>query len=218
MALRVMIADDHGLIRDGLKPFLEELADSVEISEAGSLDEAIDKVKSSGPVDLVILDLKMPGMDGLDGIAKMAAVLPAGKIVIMSGFSTRKDVLAAIEKGAKGFIPKTLSGASTLNALRLVLSGETYLPSVVIAGRDDDNGGRASFDAASPLSRLSERETEVLSFLIAGKTNKQIARQLELQEITVKIHLRNVYKKLAAGNRADAVRIALQNGWEAPPG
>ena len=125
-------------------------------------------------------------------------------------------MLATIEAGAKGYIPKTLTAAAMVNALQLVLSGETYLPSVAFAGSDDQQKGRGGnrFEGDNPLARLSKRETEILGFLIEGNTNKEIARELGLQEITIKIHLRNAYKKIGASNRADAVRIALQNGWD----
>jgi DNA-binding NarL/FixJ family response regulator len=208
--LRILLADDHDLVRDGIKPFLKELDRDAEIVEAASFDEALKKA-ATRPFDLALLDLRMPGMDGLAGIKKIAAAAPGARVVVLSGHFPRREVIAAIEGGAAGYIPKVLSGRAMVNALRLVLSGETYLPSVVLA--EDAAAGRG-FAPDSPLAALSAREGEILGHVIEGKTNKAIANALGLQEITVKIHLRNVYRKLGAANRPDAVRIALQNGWD----
>ncbi len=145
--------------------------------------------------------------------------VPNVPIVILSGFFDRRTVLAAIENGARGFIPKTTSGEAMINALRLVMAGEKYLPSSLI---DDvsvpSRSAAALVGRTIPqdglLSKLTERELEILKYVIDGKTNKEIGKVVGLQEITVKVHVRNAYKKLGAANRADAVRIALQHGWE----
>lgn len=213
MSLRILIADDHELIRDGMKPFLEELDDRVELSEASGLEEAIRLVEKGTRPDLVLLDLRMPGMDGASGVGRMARSAPGARIVVVSGQYGRQDIMAAINAGAAGYIPKTMAGRAMVNALRLVLAGETYLPAALLAPADDEAAGAVPFDSENPLSRLTARERDILSLLINGNTNKQIALAIDVQEITVKIHLRNVYKKIAATNRADAVRIALQNGW-----
>jgi len=217
--MRLLFADDHNLLRDALKVYLVKLAEKVEIIEAGSLDDAIATIKPSTMPDLVLLDLQMPGMDGLKGIGRMQKRVPNVPIVILSGFFDRRTVLAAIENGARGFIPKTTSGEAMINALRLVMAGEKYLPSSLI---DDVSVPSRSAGALvgrnipqdGLLSKLTERELEILKYVIDGKTNKEIGKVVGLQEITVKVHVRNAYKKLGAANRADAVRIALQHGWE----
>lgn len=215
MTLRVLIADDHELLRDGLKPFLEELDDIVEFLEAGNLDEAVRGAEQGPPPHLVLLDLKMPGMDGAKGIERMSRAAPNAKIVILSGQFGQRDILDAINKGASGYIPKTMAGRSMISALRLVLTGEVYLPAALLAHDADDAATmKQTYESDNPLSRLTRREMEILGLLIEGNTNKEIARATDVQEITIKVHLRNVYKKLAATNRADAVRVALQNGWQ----
>ena len=220
MPLNILIADDHGLVRDGIKSYLDALDPDANVLEAGTLDEALEQAcDAGGKLDLVLLDIKMPGMEGLKGIARMKAQVPETPVVVISGYFSRGDVLQAIEEGASGYIPKTLNGEAMVNALRLVFSGETYIPSVVISENGTKTGlpvGRGD-GKDNPLSRLSDRERQILGHLIDGDTNKQIARRLDLQEITIKIHLRNVYKKLGASNRAGAVRIALQHGWRASP-
>ncbi|WP_135078732.1 response regulator transcription factor [Terasakiella sp. SH-1] len=219
--MKILVADDHNLVREGLKPFLEELDPNVETVEAASFDEAFLVAQNTAGLDLILMDLKMPGMNGFDGLVKMCETYTSVPIVILSGHFNRHDVLEAVERGAAGYVPKTISGSAMVNALRLVLSGEKYIPSAAFQETPEDNDdspiGRsaASTDMTDgPLSRLSEREKEILGHLIEGNTNKEIARKLGLQEITVKVHLRNIYRKMDAANRAQAVRIALQNGWQ----
>jgi DNA-binding NarL/FixJ family response regulator len=217
--MQILVADDHKLVRDGLRPFLQELHPGADILDAATLDEAMAAVERADRLGLVLLDLMMPGMDGLKGLEIVKARCPDIPVVIVSGFSTREHVVAAVQAGAAGFIPKTVSGTAMVNALRLVLSGEKYLPSSTFF---EDPGtqsmlpmGRAAAVQA-PFDKLSKREAEILTLLVDGRTNKEIAIQLDLQEITIKVHLRNVYRKIGAANRAQAVRIAMQTGWIVP--
>ncbi len=219
--MKILIADDHNLVREGLRPFLEELSPNVEIMEAASFDQAYEISKASDGWGLILMDLKMPGMNAFDGLVKMCEAHKDVPVVILSGHFNRHDVLEAVERGAAGYVPKTISGSAMVNALRLVLSGEKYIPSAAFQdtpeSNDDSPIGRSATSndmKNGPLSRLSDREKEILGHLIEGSTNKEIARKLGLQEITVKVHLRNIYRKMEAANRAQAVRIALQNGWE----
>lgn len=215
--MKILVADDHKLVRDGLKPFLQELAPDVEVLDAANMDEALNVAASAGDLGLVLLDLMMPGMDGLKGLETLRAKCPNVPVVIVSGFSSRDHVVAAVQAGASGFIPKTVSGTAMVNALRLVLSGEKYLPSSTFF---DDPSTQMSMPMAMkpagvppPFDKLSRREAEILALLVEGRTNKEIALCLDLQEITIKVHLRNVYRKIGAANRAQAVRIAMSSGW-----
>jgi DNA-binding NarL/FixJ family response regulator len=217
--MQILVADDHKLVRDGLRPFLHELDPAVEVLDAATLDEALVLVDATPGLTLVLLDLMMPGMDGLKGLQQIKAKIPNIPVVIVSGYSSRDHVVAAVQSGAAGFIPKTVSGTAMVNALRLVLSGETYLPS---SSFFEDSASQSSVaakpvGAPPPFDRLSRREGEILAQLVEGRTNKEIAIALSLQEITIKVHLRNVYRKIGAANRAQAVRIALQSGWIMPP-
>lgn len=217
--MKILVADDHKLVRDGLKPFLQELAADVEILDAANIDEALSVAATAGELGLVLLDLMMPGMDGLKGLEALRAKCPSVPVVIVSGFSSRDHVVAAVQAGAAGFIPKTVSGTAMVNALRLVLSGEKYLPSSTFF---EDPSNQMSVPVTNPakpqgvpppFDKLSRREAEILNLLVEGRTNKEIALCLELQEITIKVHLRNVYRKIGAANRAQAVRIAMSSGW-----
>jgi two-component system nitrate/nitrite response regulator NarL len=217
--MQILVADDHKLVRDGLKPFLHELDPTAEILDAATLDEALAALAGADRLGLVLLDLMMPGMDGLKGIEVVKSKCPDIPVVVVSGFSSRDHVVAAVQAGAAGFIPKTVSGTAMVNALRLVLSGEKYLPSSTFF---DAVGGGSMASSASltkpagvppPFDKLSKREAEILLLLVEGRTNKEIAIALDLQEITIKVHLRNVYRKIGAANRAQAVRIAMSSGW-----
>lgn len=217
--MQILVADDHKLVRDGLKPFLQELDPSAEILDASNLDEALVAAGKADRLGLVLLDLMMPGMDGLRGLEAIRAKYPDVPVVIVSGFSSRDHVVAAVQAGAAGFIPKTVSGTAMVNALRLVLSGEKYLPSSTFF---DDPSNQMTMPPAAPtrpagvpapFDKLSRREAEILVLLVEGRTNKEIAIVLDLQEITIKVHLRNVYRKIGAANRAQAVRIAMSSGW-----
>ena len=210
--MHILVADDHNLVRDGLKPFLYELDPDAVIHDAANFDEALALAKTNESLGLVLLDLRMPGMNGLQGVEVMRKTRPGVPVVILSGHVEREEVLAAVRAGVGGYIPKTISGTALINALRLVLAGESYLPPSILL----DNGNSDRKTPASPLSTLSVREREILGYLIEGQTNKEIARRLDLQEITIKIHLRNVYRKIGAVNRAQAVRIALSSGWVLP--
>ena len=212
--MHILVADDHNLVRDGLKPFLYELDPDAVILDAANFDEALAHAKANDALGLVLLDLRMPGMNGLQGVEIMRKTRPGVPVVILSGHVEREEVLAAVRAGAGGYIPKTISGTALINALRLVLAGESYLPPSILL----DGGSNDRKAPASPLSTLSVREREILGYLIEGQTNKEIARRLDLQEITIKIHLRNVYRKIGAVNRAQAVRIAMSSGWVLPPG
>lgn len=217
--MQILVADDHKLVRDGLRPFLQELDPGVEILDAATLGEAIKVIDDTPGIGLVLLDLMMPGMDGLSGLQQIKTRIPETPVVIVSGYSTRDHVVSAVQAGAAGFIPKTVSGTAMVNALRLVLSGEKYLPSSTFF-EDTSTSGTAPAakpaGAPPPFDRLSRREGEILAQLVEGRTNKEIAIALSLQEITIKVHLRNVYRKISAANRAQAVRIALQSGWVMP--
>ena len=181
--MQILVADDHKLVRDGLRPFLHELDPSVEVLDAATLGEALLLVDSTPGLGLVLLDLMMPGMDGLIGLQQIKAKIPNTPVVIVSGYSSRDHVVAAVQSGAAGFIPKTVSGTAMVNALRLVLSGETYLPSSTFF---EDSTSQVPAVAAKPVGapppfdRLSRREGEILAQLVEGRTNKEIAIALSI--------------------------------------
>ena len=217
--MNILLADDHDLVRDGITSFLKTAAPEVEIAQAKDFAEALSIVDGDTPVELTILDLNMPGMNGLSGLTVMRQKHPEIPVVILSGSVKRSNVLNALEHGASGYLPKTLSGKSLINALRRIMSGEKYIPSALL--EDDGSNtrpGEIDLDGLAPdnpLRQLTNREREVLALLTKGLSNKEIAKQLTVREITVKVHLTGIFKKLGAANRTQAVKIAMQLGWEA---
>lgn len=201
----ILIADDHELIRDTLGAYLSGLQD-FSISTVDSLEGAIIKLKSSTIFDLAIVDYRMPGMNGLDGFALAMRRFPATKFVLMSGMASSDVALKAMELGARGYFPKSLSAETMIGAIRLVLSGDRYYPFQLIEETPTDEAG-------SNFRNLSERETQTLRHLCQGKSNKEIARELNVQEVTIKLHVKNMLAKLNAKNRTHAALIAREDGF-----
>lgn len=209
----MLLADDQHLVREALAHYIQRLLGDVAITEASTLNEALGKIDEGGPFDVVVLDWCMPGMNTQTAIAMVRERLPGTPIVIMSGYITKEDAAAALRQGAAGVIPKDLRGLAMINALRLVLSGEVFLPSSLFApaGNQTEHETQGRKTAANVIAsgNLSAREGEILSFLCKGLSNRQIAAQLSISENTVKVHLRKTFRKIGARNRSDAVRIAL---------
>jgi two-component system nitrate/nitrite response regulator NarL len=206
--MRVLLADDHNLVRDALKNYIERLDPSVEILTAESLDDALVVAERSHPIDLVILDLKMPGMYGLDGLKEMRTRLPDLPVVIMSGGASQDDVRDALDLGARGFLPKTLSGPALVSAMRLILAGERFVPLDAFSAPAPDTATPLPVNDAT--ASLTQREREVLDYLKDGLSNKEIARALDLQEVTIKLHIRGICRKLGAKNRTQAALRAQE--------
>jgi DNA-binding NarL/FixJ family response regulator len=211
--MRILLADDHILIRENLSDFLQELDNDVTVLEAGTLEEAKDIAAGAAVPDLIILDLKMPGMNGVDGVLDMIQTHPDVPVIVLSGSTSRTDALDALNAGARGFIPKTIRGKAMLSALRLILAGETYIPPAVL-GQTDEIGNIADGEPAQNgiLELLTAREKEVLALLVKGYQNKNIAHELGLKEVTVKVHLQHIYQKLGVSSRTQAVAKALSTG------
>lgn len=206
--MNFLIIDDHGLVRDAMDLLLQEIDPNTDVVKCRSLEEALDVLESDDNFDLILLDLKLPGMSGLEGLMALKKAAAHIKTVIFSGYYTKQDVLNGFEQGVAGFIPKSLEPERMKNAITMVLGGDRYIPSDILL---DGNSAPDTSDT-SLLIDLTERQVQVLDHLIAGKTNKEIAREIGVEEVTVKLHVRHVFQKLGARNRADAVRIAIGQG------
>jgi DNA-binding NarL/FixJ family response regulator len=219
--MRILLIDDHRLFREAIGHVLMKLDDKVVLIEAGTAEEAISMVRHYQDLDLVLLDLGMPGMGGLSGLPRLLEAAPTVPIVVVSGSTHAGDVRSAIGAGAAGYIPKTFSSHELSAALRLVLAGEIYVPPEMLPVLDADrragsaSGGEVS--AARPEVSLTPRQMEVLRLMGSGLSNKSIASRLDLSEGTVKLHVNAILRALNARNRTEAVVEATRRRLLVPP-
>ena len=202
--MRILLADDQELVRDTIAAFLRQ-EDGLTVEVARDFPAAVDLVRALGVFDLVLLDYMMPGMNGLAGLAAMKKVQGTKPVAIISGSAPRSVAEQALAEGAAGFLPKTMSTRSLVAAVRFMAAGEIYAPISLMTERD----------AAPPTvagAQLTTRELDVLKRLCRGLANKEIARELDLQEVTVKLHIKTLYRKIAAKNRTHAAMIAKEAG------
>ena len=210
-SLRIVFADDHRLVREALAPFIQRLAPTVRLDEASTVDEAISLLEKNTQCDLILLDLNMPGMDGFEGFNRLQHVAPDTPIAVLSGSIDPSDVSQALAHGAAGYIPKTTAGTTLVNALQIILAGEIYVPPALMTAQAARSGGTPGARETRTVP-LADRQMDVLKALAEGLTNKEIARRLGIAEITVKVHLQSIYRKLGVSNRTEALAAALNRG------
>ena len=202
--MRILLADDHDLVLETLSAFLSSEG-GFDVETCGALDVACEKIANDIAYDLVLLDYSMPGMNGLEGLEKALAVSYGRPVALMSGTASKAVAQEAIDNGAIGFLPKTMAAKSLMNAIRFMAMGETYVPLDFLNAEEEE--------VETPLSKLlSEREMQVLNGLCRGLANKEIARELDLQEVTVKLHVKTLCRKLDAKNRTHAAMIGKEAG------
>ncbi len=199
---RFIIADDHPLFRDALKQILARDMPDVELAEAGTLDEVVAAVEEKD-TDLILLDLKMPGVQGFSGLIYLRAQFPDIPVVVVSASEETAIIRRAISFGASGFIPKSASAEQMQAALRAVLAGEVAVPEDVSLEEDEEAG-----DMARRLSTLTPQQMRVLMMLREGLLNKQIAYELGVSEATIKAHVSAILQKLGVESRTQAVIAA----------
>lgn len=202
--ISVLIADDHALLVDMIDIFLASDGGFVS-SRAESLETVLSRIEENGHFDVVLLDLDMPGMNGLQGVEAAVAANDGGKVVLFSGQVRQEAIFRALEMGVSGYIPKTLSAKSLANAIRFVESGEVYIPSTVTSTL-------ARVDRRTQSGNISAREMDVLRRICKGETNKDIARELGLTEITVKMHVRSLCAKMNVTNRTQIAMKSIASG------
>jgi len=224
--MNVLIADDHLLFRDGLRRLLAQFDADMTFFEASTYDEVRALCDGTRPFDMILLDLGMPGWSGFSALGDIHANLPKALLVVVSGSEKRSDLLAALENGAAGYIPKSSSAKVLMGALQLVLAGGIYLPEQAIRGADrveqshggygghgstetmDDNAGLGAGLGNANGDQLTPRQRDVLARLRDGKSNKQIAHELGLTEGTVKVHVTAILRHLGVRNRTQAALTA----------
>lgn len=202
--MRLLLADDHDLVLETLGAFLTTQG-AFEVETRTSLEDALVRIGEAPAPDLVLLDYSMPGMNGLEGLDRALAASFGRPVAIMSGTATKAVAQEAIDRGAIGFLPKTMAAKSLVNAVRFMAMGETYVPLDFLQAQEASD--------EPPLAKLlSERERQVLDGLSRGLSNKELARELDLQEVTIKLHVKTLCRKLEAKNRTHAAMIGKEAG------
>ena len=205
--MKILIVDDHALFREGLCHVLEALEGDVSILEAADYDRALLRASENPDLDMVLLDLNMPGKDGFAALTTFAELYPALPVVILSANNQRREIQRSLDAGAMGYIPKDTSSTVMLNALRLVFAGGIYVPQAMVEKYVSDSKG---IDGNQPA--FTARQLQVLELIIQGYSNKDIAHEIALAEGTVKMHVTSILKNLGVNNRTQAAMAAEKMG------
>ncbi len=208
--IRILIVDDHTLVRDGLSSVLGREADMTVVGEASNGLEAIEETSRLKP-DVVLMDLRMPELDGVEAMKRIAENDPAANVLVLTTFDTDEYIFQAIEAGAKGFLLKDASHDELYKAVRAVSKGESLIEPGV-AARVLSRFVELAQNQASPVDILSEREMDVLHQMASGNANKEIAVQLGLSQSTIKTHVARIFQKLDVNDRTSAVTQAIRRG------
>jgi DNA-binding NarL/FixJ family response regulator len=221
--VKILVVDDHPLIREAMRTVLKQLDAGMQVFEAANCDEALAIAEREPDLALVLLDLRMPGTSGLDGLATLRDKHAGVPVVVLSASEDRNEVMRALDLGAMGFIPKSQPSRVMVGALKLVLAGGVYLPAEVLsqpAAPPSVAQSEAQYQTNAPTPAdlgLTPRQTEVLSLLVQGKPNKVICRDLNLAEGTVKIHVAAILKAFGVMNRTQAVVAVGRLGMKFGP-
>lgn len=205
--MRLLFADDHPMFLDAVREHLNRAFPDIEIEVAANLGDVMTLLGGENGFDLVVLDFSMPGMDGTDGVKMLREKYPEISVAVTSGVARTRDVKAVLDLGAHGYLPKTLTGSAYAGALRVIAEGGTYVPVETMQAMAAE-----AADRKVNAEGLTPREMEVLEGIADGKPNKQIARDLDIHEVTVKLHARSIFKKIGVQNRSQAAVIARERG------
>lgn len=208
--IRIVLADDHVLVRSGLRILIGQQADMEVVGEAGDFTAAFEQVKSLSP-DVLTLDLTMPGNDGLQGIEKVVHQCPKTSVLVLTMHDDPAYLRSALALGAKGYIVKSAGDAELVNAIRAVYAGQTFIDSQHMATASI-TPPRNRRHSAAPIDTLSDREREVLNLIAHGHTNQKVADQLGLSVKTIESYRARLMEKLGLANRADLTRLAIETG------
>lgn len=211
MSIRLMIVDDHKLMREGIKRILSDANDIVVVSEAADGETAIKNAHIFNP-DVILLDIVMPGIDGIETLRRIKDIGIKSKVIILSGFTSKKYIIDSIKMGASGYLTKDNDVEKLISVIRAVYSGGTYLQPLLgkILRQNIQEDQLDNIDIEK-IERLSKREYEILSLVSNGYNNKDIANELYISEKTVKNHITSIFKKLEVEDRVQAVIFAYAN-------
>ena len=207
--IKVMIVDDHGIVRQGLRTYLDLLEDIIIVAEAENGLEALEKVRQFNP-DIVLMDLVMPEMDGIEATHKICGSYPDVKVIVLTSFTEDEQVFSAIKAGAVGYLLKDISPPDLVKAIQAVHKGETHLHPEITKKLMNQFVSPKSEAEITP-DELTPREMEVLQLIAQGLSNKELAKKLTISEKTVKTHLSSIFSKLHLSDRTQAAIYALKH-------
>jgi two-component system, NarL family, nitrate/nitrite response regulator NarL len=210
--LKLLIVDDHPVVREGLAAVLAQLGPDAVVLQVGDAAQALTLVAEHEDLDIVILDIAMPGMNGLQALAEFRRVRPALPVVVISASEDAGDVRQALAKGALGYVPKSAGPHTLVAAVQLVLKGDIYVPPLVLAAAAAGESPEPKTQGRSERQALTERQIEVLKLLSEGQSNKRIALDLGLSEKTVKAHVTAIFRALNVVNRTQAAASGRDAG------
>ena len=211
--IRILLADDHVVVREGTRQLLEQEPDFEVVGGAGDGEEAVALATKLKP-DVIIMDIAMPKLSGIEATKKIKSTLPSMAVLILTAYDYDEYIFALMEAGAAGYLLKSVSGDELIDAIRAVYTGEPVLHPVVIRKLMAHlRPNEAKLGEGRPLELLSEREIEILRLVAKGMGNKDIASELFISVRTVQAHLRSIFNKLCVGSRSEAIIHALKRGW-----
>jgi DNA-binding NarL/FixJ family response regulator len=211
MKIKVLLAEDHKIVREGTRQLLEQSSD---IEIIGEVADGLEAIRLAGELhpDVVVMDVRLPKLNGIEATRTIAGRYPAIRILILSAYDDDSYVFPLLEAGARGYLLKTASGSELAEAIRQVIAGETALSPRITAKLVGRLGKRGPHRAVEMPQNMTEREMEVLRATASGQPNKTIATALAISPQTVQVHLRNIFSKLGVGSRSEAVAYAIRHG------
>jgi DNA-binding NarL/FixJ family response regulator len=211
--IRVLLAEDHVIVREGTRQIVQIEPDMEVVGEAGDGEEAVELANKLHP-DVVIMDIAMPKLNGIEATKRIKALNPATAVLILTAYDNDQYIFALLEAGAAGYLLKNVRGRELVDAIRAVHNGESVLyPTVARRVINHLMSPASSTTEAKTIEPLSERELEVLKLAARGISNKDIAQELSLSPRTVQAHLGNIFNKLGVGSRTEAILCGLRRGW-----
>jgi DNA-binding NarL/FixJ family response regulator len=211
MKTRILIADDHAIVRDGVRALLTAAGDLEVVAEAANGQEAIDMAVSVEP-DLVLMDIAMPGLGGLEATLEIRKRVPRARIIVLSQYGDPEYVRRFLKAGVAGYVLKKAAGAELVTAIRAVLRGGLVLDPEIARGAMQDGGAQAGADAPDAYETLTDREKQILKLVAEGHSNKEVAELLNISVKTAMSHREHLMTKLQVHNRTELIRFALKSG------
>jgi DNA-binding NarL/FixJ family response regulator len=213
--MNILLAQHQDMLSDGLRSYLHRIDSGVTVSAARTWREALEIATEDTSYDLIVIDLDLPGVRGLGDVIDQKAAFGKTPLAVLASEATRHEVFHALENGIAAYLTKDMPGSAVLGALMLAMGGERFIPSRLLLGEETiGNGshGAGRWSGDRPLDIMTQRQGQVLKLVTAGKTNAEIAEELKVAEPTVRLHLRQIYRKLGVRNRIEAMRVALRLG------